>query len=271
MQDMPIFDLSDNQRLMLYELLQELQKETGKPLVNWLHWIACAADPDGKSEHKLTLHPKWEIKKHREGVVTARGIGRGQWEVYYVPWKFNDSILADYREPPLCIEETSNLGYFLTIEGICVDRDEFRIWCRDSGHKLPHFWFPGEKHQKDTEIKSELITETQTEVTTPTISNDPSPQEEKSKAAKTLNIVKQEGVAQRYRSAVHQICSAIKSADDSGKEWHQRDYVEAWSKKNPDTLNGPSQQEGLAKKVNSALKKSPYNLEHKKIRRKQKK
>jgi len=167
------YDLSGRPRLMLYELLQNLEEETRKPLVDWLHLISCAAIPHVKIDHKLKLRPdeNWRILKSKkvplyrtkrpvwfagEGPSNTRVRAGSTLKHFWIDWNFDDSILNKFIEEPYSIKEPSWLQSSLQKERIQIHRDDFRLWCDSAGYPLPRFWFPEENRQQPF-IKDEAL------------------------------------------------------------------------------------------------------------------
>lgn len=156
-------DLSGRQKLLLSELLEYLNNETGKPIVDWLHKIVLAIDPNGNSKHKLAIRPDktWGIQKFRiepiystpwtdAYVSNPRGARyTGDRHVPYLTlWNFEESILASYTTEPQSIQEPRGLSHALNTEGIKIHSDDFRAWCEAIEHPLPKFWFSETKQQQ---------------------------------------------------------------------------------------------------------------------------
>ena len=158
---MPSRNLSGFSKLPLYELLQELEKETGEPFIMWLHRISLAVAPDNNGRQKLILRlgASWRLPSHYEERVETyeplhnsrtnrRDIYEHRWkELIFVPWSlevFDKSILSHFVCEPQSTNVPRNLEAKLKEEGVQIHRDDFRSWCVSAGYPLPRFWFPGE-------------------------------------------------------------------------------------------------------------------------------
>ncbi len=248
-------NLSGFSRLGLYDLLKELEAETGEPFSIWLHRIACATDPEGTCE-KLQLRDDntWSVHDHYRQCHprSVGGITRRTEEVRAV-WKFDRSLLAYWVFEPREVAEPEGIDVAIRGEGIQVYRDDFRAWFESIDCSLPAFWFP---ESSDT----------------PPASSEPRPipdyegSEEMRSSAQNLNKGKQEIIKKNYSKAADEICKAIKEAEDTGIGWHQMGYVEDWQKNNPGIFDGPTQKETLKSKVIEMLWKK-YKIKHKTTKR----
>ncbi len=241
-------DLSDYPTLSLYEVAEEWEKETGKPVIILLHQIAVAIY-DGLL--KLDIDDRWKLLSHHEAQVSYRptrrskleqelGIGplwsgsevASRWQKpIYKPWTTENSpCIQKLKEPPPTKQEPRGLKAALYREGITIKREHFRTWCLAVGyHPLPRFWFGSEAAAVAT--------------TAETAPPNTRPEESHGK-----QLAEQRHAPTRpSATAINEVVGIIRNKDERGEQWHQLTEVDAWMKRNPTSKASRNQFKKLVK------------------------
>ncbi|MFO7831098.1 MAG: hypothetical protein R6V18_03820 [Desulfuromonadaceae bacterium] len=149
-------DLTPFENLPIYEVAQEWERETNRPIIIHLHEMALAISQGSlkiEISDSMKLVERWEKqKKYRNASPSwfwnesSRVVSSIRNVPIYTKWTPDKSrCIQHLKNPPNSRIEPTGLKGALYKEQINIKREHFRAWCESKEYPLPKFWFGDSK------------------------------------------------------------------------------------------------------------------------------